>query len=356
MKVSSTNISTQARRADTSVVLVVLLHLVLPHNDCHEDFHRLFPPPHHGPPYRHLDHLQRHGRHCYHRRRLLLCHHVPMQAHLFLLEQGSRRVLPQHGCHHCPYLSVQRVQRYLRLHLCFPPDGDHLGTEHQQKEQDGPSANHGYGLRVSSIFYPIDQVTDEENNSASAAVVVRFPYVKNFKNPDFLCKLPQPLRSKPTSLTHTCADATVDIAIWSCTEQGLAITAGSLATLRPLLRNVGYCFGLSTPGPTELHDSDHQALSGTMGGQSSRKKSQQDPFSLTRLDREDDGPFDAEDGRQVFGNRQGDRRIAPWESQGSSQDGSEEGFAGNRSSTFGQDWKGHNIVKVQTVTVTSERS
>jgi hypothetical protein len=55
---------------------------------------------------------------------------------------------------------------------------------------------------------------------ASAAVVVRFRYVKDFKNPDFLY-------------------ATVDIAIWSTTEQGLAVIAGSLATLRPLLRIVG---------------------------------------------------------------------------------------------------------------------
>lgn len=38
--------------------------------------------------------------------------------------------------------------------------------------------------------------------------------------------------------------ATVDIAIWSTTEQGLAIIAGSLASLRPLARRVGQSLGL----------------------------------------------------------------------------------------------------------------
>ncbi|OJD35828.1 uncharacterized protein BKCO1_15000110 [Diplodia corticola] len=59
---------------------------------------------------------------------------------------------------------------------------------------------------------------------ASSAVIVRMAYVKDFKDPDFLY-------------------ATVDIAIWSDTEQGLAITAGSLATLRPLFRLVTSKFG-----------------------------------------------------------------------------------------------------------------
>lgn len=33
-------------------------------------------------------------------------------------------------------------------------------------------------------------------------------------------------------------DATVDLAIWSCIENGLGISAASLATLRPLLRKI----------------------------------------------------------------------------------------------------------------------
>ncbi|KAI5919083.1 hypothetical protein F4810DRAFT_519394 [Camillea tinctor] len=60
---------------------------------------------------------------------------------------------------------------------------------------------------------------------ASSAVVVRLAYIKDFMDPDFLW-------------------ATVDIAVWSTTEQGLAITAGSLATLRPLYRTAAQRLGL----------------------------------------------------------------------------------------------------------------
>ncbi|KAK3940935.1 hypothetical protein QBC46DRAFT_113282 [Diplogelasinospora grovesii] len=63
--------------------------------------------------------------------------------------------------------------------------------------------------------------------TASAAVVARFAYLQNFRDPDFLY-------------------ATLDIAIWSTIEQGLAITAASLATLRPLLRAIGYKLGWSS--------------------------------------------------------------------------------------------------------------
>ncbi|KKY15728.1 putative integral membrane [Diplodia seriata] len=52
---------------------------------------------------------------------------------------------------------------------------------------------------------------------ASAGVLVRTAYVRDFRDPDFLY-------------------STVDIAIWSDIEEGLAITAGSLACLRPLFR------------------------------------------------------------------------------------------------------------------------
>ncbi|OQD91101.1 hypothetical protein PENANT_c001G02295 [Penicillium antarcticum] len=52
---------------------------------------------------------------------------------------------------------------------------------------------------------------------ASSAVIVRIPFVQTFAEHDFLY-------------------ATIEIAIWSNIETGLGITAGSLATLRPLLR------------------------------------------------------------------------------------------------------------------------
>lgn len=65
---------------------------------------------------------------------------------------------------------------------------------------------------------------------ASLAVIVRIPFVKTFRDPDFLY-------------------ATVDIAVWSCIENGLGISAASLATLRPLLRQIR---GNSNSGPYSL--------------------------------------------------------------------------------------------------------
>ncbi|SPO04704.1 related to integral membrane protein PTH11 [Cephalotrichum gorgonifer] len=59
---------------------------------------------------------------------------------------------------------------------------------------------------------------------ASAAVIVRFPYLLKLNSDDFLWD-------------------TLDTAIWSTVEQGLAITAGSLATVRPLLRIMSIRFG-----------------------------------------------------------------------------------------------------------------
>lgn len=56
-----------------------------------------------------------------------------------------------------------------------------------------------------------------ECHSASSAVIVRLAYVPTFLDPEFLY-------------------STVPIAIWSEIEMSLAITAGSLSTLRPLYR------------------------------------------------------------------------------------------------------------------------
>lgn len=62
-------------------------------------------------------------------------------------------------------------------------------------------------------------------------MIVRFPFVQTFANPDFLCT---PLATVQGQANKS--DATVQIAIWSNIEVGLGISAGSLATLRPLLR------------------------------------------------------------------------------------------------------------------------
>jgi hypothetical protein len=59
---------------------------------------------------------------------------------------------------------------------------------------------------------------------------------------------------------------TVDVAIWSTVEQGLAITAGGLATLQPLFKLIGYKLGLkshlSLPGRPGTSDNNIQMDSG----------------------------------------------------------------------------------------------
>jgi hypothetical protein len=78
---------------------------------------------------------------------------------------------------------------------------------------------------------------------ASAAVIARLPFIHYFNSPDFLCTSAQdPCRYQVLILTGS----TLDIAIWSSVEQGLAITAGSLATLRPLFFIAMHKLGLST--------------------------------------------------------------------------------------------------------------
>ncbi|GAB1318555.1 Rhodopsin domain-containing protein [Madurella fahalii] len=65
---------------------------------------------------------------------------------------------------------------------------------------------------------------------ASAAVVIRIPYMGGIASDDFLYE-------------------TAEIAIWSAVEQSLAITAGGLATLQPLVKLIGYKLGLTTSRP-----------------------------------------------------------------------------------------------------------
>ncbi|KAH6980945.1 hypothetical protein BKA56DRAFT_550770 [Ilyonectria sp. MPI-CAGE-AT-0026] len=100
---------------------------------------------------------------------------------------------------------------------------------------------------------------------ASAAVAVRLPYVKDFRDPDFLW-------------------STVDLAVWSAAEQGLAVAAGSFATLRPLLRAISRKLGLSSTGPSEIQDSERAAASrfgGHLSHATGYSNPQQGPFSLT---------------------------------------------------------------------------
>ncbi|CAM1502386.1 Fc.00g043700.m01.CDS01 [Cosmosporella sp. VM-42] len=99
---------------------------------------------------------------------------------------------------------------------------------------------------------------------ASAATVVRFVYCKDAKNPDFLY-------------------ATINIVIWSTIEQGLAVTAGSLATLRPLLRSLAHKLGWSTARPSEPRASEYVKYPGESGNNPMTRGLQGDEIRLTPM-------------------------------------------------------------------------
>ena len=88
---------------------------------------------------------------------------------------------------------------------------------------------------------------------------MRFPHINDFRNPDFLCKYTIAPRC-PTSaiisfllvliLTAAHAGAATTVSIWSQIEAGLAISAGSFATLRPLYRILLIKLRLTTDNTT----------------------------------------------------------------------------------------------------------
>ncbi|KAH6614235.1 hypothetical protein C7974DRAFT_321456 [Boeremia exigua] len=114
---------------------------------------------------------------------------------------------------------------------------------------------------------------------ASIAVLCRMAYVMDFKDPDFLW-------------------ATLDIAIWSDTEQALAITAGSLATLRPLYRKIANHFGISTTGGGESGKSNQKWFSAAQTPKESKRKSL---FNMGTLMRTEKGTVRDKDNEEDYG-------------------------------------------------------
>ena len=100
---------------------------------------------------------------------------------------------------------------------------------------------------------------------ASVAVLCRMAYVMDFKDPDFLW-------------------ATVDIAMWSDIEQGLGITAGSLATLRPLYRKIVAHFGIKLTRAGESGRSTPQWYGVKPTAKGSRRKNLFDFGALGRTE------------------------------------------------------------------------
>jgi hypothetical protein len=171
---------------------------------------------------------------------------------------------------------------------------------------------------------------------ASAAVVVRFAFIKDFKNPDFLCMSTNSKAASHNSFivtNKTKIGATVDIAIWSTAEGGLAITAGSLATLRPLLRLIGRKLGITTSGRSELRDTDQHMGSGMFGASKATNtgNKQGDLFGLATFAREDNLNGNGRDceagytGKDHFGRPSNERGVvSTWSSRRDTINSSEE--------------------------------
>lgn len=91
-------------------------------------------------------------------------------------------------------------------------------------------------------------------------------YLLKFKSPDFLWD-------------------TLDVAIWSDIEQGLAITAGSLATLRPLYRELTSYLGWSEGASRTFPTGDHKNTRGWYRTPSDDNQKRSGPFSLVSISR-----------------------------------------------------------------------
>ncbi|KAF2691781.1 hypothetical protein K458DRAFT_381627 [Lentithecium fluviatile CBS 122367] len=96
---------------------------------------------------------------------------------------------------------------------------------------------------------------------ASLAVVARLPFMPRLKSEDFLWD-------------------TVDVAIWSTVEQGLAITAGSLATLRPLFSLVLYKLGLASASTAHRRSPSSSQI---LGSRRKASRSDMDIYNLTAV-------------------------------------------------------------------------
>lgn len=102
-------------------------------------------------------------------------------------------------------------------------------------------------------------------------------------------------------LSDVGADATVDIALWSQTEQGLGVAAGSLATLRPLLRLFLSKLGLTGGGASETPPSGphgvtprskHPSCLPQFNHRGGSRKGPRELYSLSSITRLDDTAFE----------------------------------------------------------------
>lgn len=170
-----------------------------------------------------------------------------------------------------------------------------------------------YGLHV-RLGYNTDETDCTDNAySASAAVIARFPYLHLLGKPDFLCKLTIPLITWP-STNLLLPGNTTDIAIWSTIEQGLAITASSLATLRPLIKQIAFRLNL-TSKPLSLGPSGYGSSPRTPGPGTPRAFGSREAYTLSSVSRQDghEKKASAFDSRQPSDLKLGIKKETKWE-------------------------------------------
>lgn len=109
--------------------------------------------------------------------------------------------------------------------------------------------------------------------------------------------------------SHLHIGATIDIALWSTTEQGLAVTAGSLATLRPLLRILTAKMSTSS-NPSGIQSTEHLKGLGFQSGGS--RGPSRGPFSLTTFMRGDDNSIQIADEEPESGRFRTDINDKSW--------------------------------------------
>ncbi|KAL7785847.1 hypothetical protein V8C37DRAFT_393546 [Trichoderma ceciliae] len=137
---------------------------------------------------------------------------------------------------------------------------------------------------------------------ASVAVAVRLGYIKNFSDPDFLY-------------------STVDIAIWSTTEQALGIAAGSLATLRPLFRKAATHISTRSGQLESSHLSNNIATIGKQGRQKRSRNSTELEANIGQNDIELDSMQEYEQDSKQYNSKGINRKqMSIWSSQESNNE------------------------------------
>lgn len=179
--------------------------------------------------------------------------------------------------------------------------------------------------------------------------------------------MPTSLLEAQRSEPNPTIDATIDIAIWSTAEGGLGITAGNLATLRPLVQSMGNCFGLTQSGQTQLSDMEisQRPRPADPGKPLSRPRaSLRKVFSPGSPPKRPDSEWGLgmdSPAQRASHEGQDDFKLSTIAHHGRDRDGSGHGSEDElrpQNDMTLQDWrsKKQGIVKMQTITVTEERA